>query len=43
MVAILFLKVNNSITQNNKSNLILTGNLDISYVKIKEIICHELR
>ena len=27
---------------NDKSSLLLIGNLDMSYVKMKEIICHEL-
>jgi len=33
-------KVNNSITFNGGSRLLLTGNLGMSYIKMKEIICH---
>jgi hypothetical protein len=36
------LEVNNSITYNDGSNLLLIGNLGMSYIETKEIICHEL-
>lgn len=36
------LEVKNNITYNGGSNLLLTSNLGISYVEIKEIICHGL-
>jgi len=36
------LEVNNSITYNDESNLLLIGNLGMSYIETKEIICHEL-
>ena len=35
-------EVNNSITYSSGSNLLLTSNLGISYIKMKEIICHVL-
>jgi len=35
--------VNNNITYNGGSNLLLTSNLGISYLEMKEIICHGLR
>jgi hypothetical protein len=35
--------VNNNITYNDGSNLLLTSNLGISYLEMKEIICHGLR
>jgi hypothetical protein len=34
------LEVNNSITFNDGSKLLLTGNLGMSYIEMKEIICH---
>jgi hypothetical protein len=34
--------VNNNITYNDGSNLLLIGNLGMSYIETKEIICHEL-
>jgi len=34
--------VNSSITYNDMINLLLNGNLNMSYAKIKETICHEL-
>jgi hypothetical protein len=33
--------MNNNITYNDESNLLLTGNLNMSYEKIKLIIYHE--
>ena len=36
------LEVNNNITYNDGSNLLLIGNLGMSYIETKEIICHEL-
>jgi hypothetical protein len=35
-------KVNISITYNDRSNLLLTGDLGMSYIEMKKIICHEL-
>jgi len=35
-------EVNNNITYHGGSNLLLTNNLSISYVEMKEIICHGL-
>jgi hypothetical protein len=35
-------KMNSSVTYNDRSSLLLTGNLGMSYVEMKEIICHEL-
>jgi hypothetical protein len=34
--------VNNSITYNGSSNLLLNGNLGISYAEMKKTICHGL-
>ena len=34
--------MNNSIIYNSGSSLLLTGNLGISYIEMKEIICHVL-
>ena len=39
---IIVLNVNSSITYNNKSSLLLYGNLCVSYAKIKETISHGL-
>jgi hypothetical protein len=36
-------EVNSSITYNDGSSLLLTGNLGMSYVEMKETIFHELR
>ena len=36
-------KMNNSITYNGKSSLLLIGNLGMSYVEMNEIICHGLK
>jgi hypothetical protein len=36
------LGVNSSTTYNGVSNLLLTGNLSMSYSKMKETICHVL-
>ena len=35
-------KVNSSITCNNMISLLLTDNLDMLYVELKETICHRL-
>jgi hypothetical protein len=35
--------MNNSITYNGMNNLLLNGNLGMSFEEIKETICHELR
>jgi hypothetical protein len=35
--------VNNNITYNGESNLLLNGNLGMSYAEMKEIIFHGLR
>ena len=35
-------KVNSSVTYNDRSSLLLTSNLGMSYVEMKEISCHEL-
>ena len=35
-------EVNNSITYSSGSSLLLTSNLGMSYIKMKEIICHVL-
>jgi len=39
---IIVLEVNNCITYNNRSSLLLTGNLTMLYVEIKETIWNEL-
>jgi hypothetical protein len=35
--------MNNSITYNGMNNLLLNGNLGMSFEERKETICHELR
>ena len=35
--------MNSKITYNSENNLLLNGNLGMSYTKIKETICHGFR
>jgi hypothetical protein len=39
----IILDMNNSITHNNKSNILLNANICMSLMDIKQVICHGLR